>query len=358
MNVKIGAVLPGREPAYDIHFDDAPTFYVNGDATHPNGPGRTDPLVRQLERDVSNAVAPDPYAGGNTPIAEQLVDTVGEKTLHMTNADPKRTPTFTMFGNPDFFFQTTNLSVGCAGSTVCVNPGFAWNHGDIQDEIANTWVGFAVRAWTAASDNQTWTDHTNVRPTILALLGLQDDYVQDGRVLVETLEKSAVPAGLAQHDGTVKDLGKTYEQLNAPFGSFSLDVVAASTVALASMVRRDLQLDREPDREPDRAAGRARGLHPGRPQRGRLRWAGARREPGPRLERAGQEADPGGEEARPGQSEEEVADAYRARPQSGRAPDCLTRRRRGRRRRRRRRPRARRRGVRTPPPRAAGRAPG
>jgi hypothetical protein len=33
----------------------------------------------------------------------------------MINADPKRTPTFTMFGNPDFFFQTTNLSGGCAG---------------------------------------------------------------------------------------------------------------------------------------------------------------------------------------------------------------------------------------------------
>ena len=27
----------------------------------------------------------------------------------MVNSDPKRTPTFTMFGNPDFFFQTTNL---------------------------------------------------------------------------------------------------------------------------------------------------------------------------------------------------------------------------------------------------------
>ena len=24
----------------------------------------------------------------------------------MVNADPRRTPTFTMFGNPDFFFQT------------------------------------------------------------------------------------------------------------------------------------------------------------------------------------------------------------------------------------------------------------
>ena len=112
VNVKIGAVLPAGEPAFDIHFDDAPTFYVNGDAAHPNGPARTDPAVRKLERDVANATAPDPYAGGSVPIAEQLADTVGEKALHMVNADPKRTPTFTMFGNPDFFFQTTNLSGG------------------------------------------------------------------------------------------------------------------------------------------------------------------------------------------------------------------------------------------------------
>ena len=52
VNVKIGAVLPAGEPPFDIHFDDAPTFYVNGDAAHPNGPERTDPAVRQLERDV------------------------------------------------------------------------------------------------------------------------------------------------------------------------------------------------------------------------------------------------------------------------------------------------------------------
>ena len=43
VNVKIGAVLPATEPLFDIHFDDAPTFYVNGDAAHPNGPGEDRP---------------------------------------------------------------------------------------------------------------------------------------------------------------------------------------------------------------------------------------------------------------------------------------------------------------------------
>jgi hypothetical protein len=235
INVKIGSVLPAGEPAFDIHFDSAPTFYVNGDASHPNGPPRTDPAVRQLERDVWNATAPNPYAGGNAKIAEALADPVEEKALHMINADPKRTPTFTMFGNPDFFFQTTNLSGGCSGSTVCVNPGFAWNHGDIQQEIANTWVGLVgPGVQSGGVDSTTWTDHTNVRPTIMALLGLKDDYVQDGRVLIEALTTKATPQSLIAHRETVRRLGDLYEQLNASFGSFAMDTLKASTAALAS----------------------------------------------------------------------------------------------------------------------------
>jgi hypothetical protein len=236
VNVKIGSVLPAGEPAFDIHFDSAPTFYVNGDASHPNGPPRTDPAVRQLERDVWNATAPDPYLGGPVKIAEALADVVGEKALHMINADPKRTPTFTMFGNPDFFFQTTNLSGACAGSTVCVNPGFAWNHGDVQEEIANTWIGLVGPGVAGGGvDSTTWTDHTNVRPTMMALLGLEDDYVQDGRVLIEALTTKATPQALIAHRETVRRLGDVYEQLNASFGSFALDTLKASTAALASM---------------------------------------------------------------------------------------------------------------------------
>ena len=37
-----------------------------------------------------------------------------------------------------------------------------------------------------------WTDHTDIRPTMLALLGLKDDYVSDGRVVTEFLEGEAV----------------------------------------------------------------------------------------------------------------------------------------------------------------------
>jgi hypothetical protein len=34
-------------------------------------------------------------------------------------------------------------------------------------------------------DDAVFSDHTDVRPTMLALLGLKDSYVHDGRVLSE-----------------------------------------------------------------------------------------------------------------------------------------------------------------------------
>jgi hypothetical protein len=183
VGTNIKAFVPGT---YDIHFDDAPTFYVNGQ------PGPTDPTVRGLEQTAGSAMIPDPYQGGaSVPMAEGLVDVVGEQALHMVNTDPLRTPTFTMFGNPDFFFQSSNP---CSGMSQCVTPGFAWNHGDIQQEIGSTWVGFVGPGVDHHGDDNidstTWTDHTNVRPTILSLLGLQDDYTDDGHLIVQALRRT------------------------------------------------------------------------------------------------------------------------------------------------------------------------
>ena len=228
VNANMKGILPAGEPGYDIHFDDAPTFYVNGQ------PDRTDPTVRKLERDVGSLTSLDPYVRDSSgtvqtvPLTDSLVDTVGEKALHMVNADPTRTPTFTMFGNPDFFFQTSNP---CSGVAVCVVPGFAWNHGDIQQEIGNTWVGLVGPGIQRNGvDSTTWTDHTNLRPTILSLTGLKDDYVDDGHVLLQALSRQAVPFTLS--GSSIPQLADAYEQVNASFGAFSAAVLKASTKAL------------------------------------------------------------------------------------------------------------------------------
>jgi hypothetical protein len=64
------------------------------------------------------------------------------KTLHMITADPQRTPTFTMFAQPDYFLfaAAPNCNLPCITVPTTL-PTFAWNHGGIQPEIAQTWLG-------------------------------------------------------------------------------------------------------------------------------------------------------------------------------------------------------------------------
>jgi len=226
----------GSVPAFDIHFDDAPNFYVN------NNPARNDPTVRTLERNVGALTSLDPYvrdSNGNVQtvnLTAALADTVEEQNLHMINADPARTPTFTMFGNPDFFFQLSN----CSGQTECANPGFAWNHGDIQPEIVTTFLGMVGPGVpNLGVDSSTWADHTDIRPTIMALVGLHDDYSPDGRVLLEDVAGGALPFSLRQYHGTLIQLGAVYKQLDASTGQFAMDTLHISTTALESNASGD-----------------------------------------------------------------------------------------------------------------------
>src|SRR6185437_5646896 len=129
VNANLPPLVPAGSPSFTVHSDDAPTVYVAGN------PSRTDATVRKLERDLGGMTLQDPYNnnGAATPITSALADSVAMRLLHMFNADPARSPTFTLFGNPDFFF-TAGSNPTCGGNP-CVSPGFAWNHGDIQEEI-------------------------------------------------------------------------------------------------------------------------------------------------------------------------------------------------------------------------------
>jgi hypothetical protein len=232
VNLNVASVLPAGEPVFTVHSDSAPTFYVQGQ------PGRTDPTVRKLERDVGAVQQIDPYGSTSpTPVVQRMADPVEEQALHMVNADPARTPTFTAFANPDFFLST---SAPACGGNPCVDYHFAWNHGDVQDEIGNTWLGLVGPGVDRSGlDSRTWSDHTDVRPTMLALLGLRDDYTLDGRVLVDSLDSNALPQSLRAHHETLRRLGEVYKQLNAPFGQFGQDTLQASTRALVSNAAND-----------------------------------------------------------------------------------------------------------------------
>src|SRR5260370_41397603 len=121
---------------------------------------------------------------------------------HMGAADSARTPTLTLFAAPNCFLRAgaRNVNAPC----VTEQPGFAWSHGDVQSDITVTWLGMVgpgVKHLGATGD--VWSDHTDVRPTMLTLLGLQDDYAHDGRTLFEVMYDWAVPQTVRAHRETL-----------------------------------------------------------------------------------------------------------------------------------------------------------
>ena len=241
----------GDNTLFSVHSDDAPTVYVNGTAAQPIR-DRTDAIVRNLERESAQLSWLNPYTGAVQPgyngvngtgITRALADPVEEKTLHMVTADPFRTPTFTLFADPDWFFFATGGATPalCATPDACAfipprtSQSFAWNHGDIQDEIASTWIGMVGPGVDqSATPDQTWTDHTDLRPTMLSLVGLKDDYRHDGRLLNGDLTGYAIPAAVKMNLTGFNQLADAYKQLNASFGTFAMNTLKASTHALAS----------------------------------------------------------------------------------------------------------------------------
>jgi hypothetical protein len=210
---------------FDIHFDMAPAFYISGQ------PARDSAIARQFERDTSKLIVVNPRTGNTDTLTRFLADPVELKLLHMITGDPLRTPTYIMFADPDYFFQTF-------GADVVVNPGFAWNHGGVAPEINNTWLGIAGPGVKVSGITKAvWSDHTDIRPTLLTLVGLKDDYPSQGRVLAEDLLPAALPDGMNDSvNQGVNDfvaLAAAYKQINAPVGELALASLKISTTALA-----------------------------------------------------------------------------------------------------------------------------
>jgi len=217
----------GITAPFDIHSDSAPTVYVTGN------PARTSDLARSFERATGKLTVPNPITGQTVKLTNFLADPVEEKLLHMVTADSARTPTYTLFADPNYFV-CNQFSSGCPTTSPFVQeePGFAWNHGDVAPEINTTWLGMVgpgVRH--IGVDSTTWSDHTDIRPTMLVLLGLKDDYAHAGRVLFEDLYDWAVPQSLRAHRDALTQLAQVYKQINAPVGQLSLASLKVSTRA-------------------------------------------------------------------------------------------------------------------------------
>jgi hypothetical protein len=185
-------------------------------------------------------------------------------------ADPSRTPTFTVFPQSDVY-MTNGTTDTCSGTTTAANAGtnctflssrYLWNHGYYAPEINNTWLGLvgpgvdhlglngsdaaagpnsagassgAAKLDTSVHNDGIWADHTDSRPTLMALVGLKDSYTSDGRVLTQIM---STPPATAQ-GSLFAALAGCYKQLNSSVGIFGTDTLIADTHALKGVSSQD-----------------------------------------------------------------------------------------------------------------------
>jgi len=237
IDTDLGRVLAtetGNTTPFFLHFDDAANVYIHGN------PAPTSPVARQFARDLAKLTTTSVITGNTDQLTLRLADPVEENFLHMVTSDPARTPTITDFGNDDYFFQAFGDTTPCNqpdGGFVCFseNNGFAWNHGDFQTEITHNWAGIVGPGVQPDHDGtNVFTDHTDLRPTLMSLLGLEDDYDHDGRAIFEIMKETAIPREIREHLDTAERMAHLYKAINAPVGPLGVVTLVKSTTALAS----------------------------------------------------------------------------------------------------------------------------
>jgi hypothetical protein len=227
---------------FRVHSDDAPTFYIQGN------PGQTDAATRRFEQEAGQALGFDAVDlsqgpnGSTNRLAQALADQSEQDLLHMITSDPARTPNFILFGNPDYFLSASGKTTPCTPANNAAScfteegpKGFAWNHGDYQNDIVQTWLGMVGPGVQPLGEfGSVFSDHTDIRPTILRLVGLKDDYAHDGRVLFEALNHEAAGGSLRAHQDVLSDLAAAYKAINAPVGELGLRTLTGISTTATS----------------------------------------------------------------------------------------------------------------------------
>ncbi|HET9920519.1 MAG TPA: hypothetical protein VFQ30_11795 [Ktedonobacteraceae bacterium] len=230
INVNLTGLLATQQnttTAFNVHADSAPNFYLNGN------PSASASTTRTFEHAVAALTATNPITNSTDTLTNYMADPVEMKLLHMVTGDPARTPTFTVFGDPNYY-QATGAA-NCNSPCVAEKATYAWNHGDVSTDINTTWLGMVGPGVNQVGvDSTTWSDHTDIRPTILALVGLKDDYAHEGRVLFEDLADSALPSSVVSSRQILTQLAQVYKEIDAPVGPLGLKTLQVSTKAIES----------------------------------------------------------------------------------------------------------------------------
>ncbi|BCL83891.1 hypothetical protein ccbrp13_63560 [Ktedonobacteria bacterium brp13] len=232
LNTNLTGLLATRQGVttpFTVLADAAPSIYITGN------PARTDPVTRTFSQASATLHVTNLFTGANEKLINYMADPVELNLLHMVTADPARTPTLVQFANPNYYVETGDPNCNSPCVSIAMNSQYAWNHGTVSPDINTTWLGIVgPGVQKLGIDNSIWSDHTDTRPTMMALLGLKDDYIHDGRVLFEILRPHALPWLVRHNLSCYIQLAQKYKQLNAPLGQFGQATLQISTIALSS----------------------------------------------------------------------------------------------------------------------------
>ncbi len=129
--------------------------------------------------------------------------------LHIADGTDARTPAFMAFSDADATFRFDNR-----------RTSFRWNHGNIDPDITNIWIGLRGPGITPGTLTG-FTDHVDIVPTIRALLGIRNGPDTDGVAILTAFERSG--------GGGLIALREAFKQLNAPVGRFGQGLLQIST---------------------------------------------------------------------------------------------------------------------------------
>jgi hypothetical protein len=216
---------------FAVHSDDAPAAYIDAN------PGPTSLATRTLEKAFGSATGFNPFTGNTDQLTVAIADRDEMKILHMIPKDTARIPTFIPFEDPDYFLSASGSHSICNPIASCFvqSPSFAWNHGDIQPVITTTWLGMVgPGVQNLGQTGAIFSDHTDTRPTILALTGLKDDYTHEGRMLAEIMTSNSLPPPVAQQPAAFTQLAAVFKQINAPLGQLGVQTLSYATQGVLS----------------------------------------------------------------------------------------------------------------------------
>ena len=132
---------------------------------------------------------------------------------------PRSTPTTSAFAGPGV------KHLGLDGTSAANGPNSAGPNSG-QTDVADS------------GTTGTWVDETDIRPTLIYLTGLKDDYEHDGRV---DHRRSCPHPNHALGAPGVASLGACYKQLNSSVGEFGNFTLQASTAAVESSTAGDVE---------------------------------------------------------------------------------------------------------------------